>query len=303
MAVRVGFAGTSWWAAQALERLVDVAGLEIGARAEPAGSPRGARPQVRRAARGHGGASARDRARAARERGRRAAAPACERRPGRRRRGLWRARAAGAARRSAVRQPASLRAPAVARRRADRALADGRRARDRRRGDAARRGSSTPGPWPGSSASRWSPTTMPARSTRARSSSGSRCSPRALADAAARPPRDRPAGRRGDLRRQAHRRRPPARPGAAGTRAARPRARALAAHRRAPPARRRAAHDLAHGGARRRALRPGRSQAAETASCSAAPTAGSSCSSCSRRAGAGWRPPTGCAACAGRCPR
>jgi methionyl-tRNA formyltransferase len=30
MAVRVGFAGTNWWAAQALERLVEAPGLEIG---------------------------------------------------------------------------------------------------------------------------------------------------------------------------------------------------------------------------------------------------------------------------------
>ena len=141
VAVRVAFAGTNWWAAQALERLAEAPGLGDRARDQPARPPagRGRKPAAPPVA--AGGRRARPRARAAR------AAPPRRCRCCRRRgveavaRGrLRRARAARAAGCAAVRQPASLGAAALARRGADRARADGRRSRVRRRGDAAGRG-------------------------------------------------------------------------------------------------------------------------------------------------------------------
>ena len=90
--------------------------------------------------------------------------------------------------------------------------------------------------------------------------------------------------------------------GTARARAARPRARALAAHRRAPVPRRARLCDLADIRARARARRRALSSATATRSCSAAATARSSCARCSRRAAAGCPQPTGCAACRGALP-
>ena len=126
MAVRIGFAGTNWWAAEALGRLAEMPGLEIGLVLSQPDRPAG--------------------------RGRKTAAPPSPRQPraldlelaqperaadalpllqergvaGRGGRRLRPARAASAAGRAAVRQSASLGAAALARGRAGRASADGR---------------------------------------------------------------------------------------------------------------------------------------------------------------------------------
>ena len=96
------------------------------------------------------------------------------------------------------------------------------------------------------------------------------------------------AGRRHDVRGEDHRRRPHARPVAARGRARAGRARADAAHRRAGRVGRDAARHPPRP--RGRGPRAGRAARLET------PTARSSCSRSSRRAGGPWTPPRTCAA-------
>ena len=74
VAVRVAFAGTNWWAAEALERLAAAPGLEIARRDQPARPARGPRAQAGAAAGRPRGRGARAPARAARAARRGAAA-------------------------------------------------------------------------------------------------------------------------------------------------------------------------------------------------------------------------------------
>ena len=304
MAVRVGFAGTNAWAAQALERLVAVPGLELALVLSQPDRPAGrgrkaAAPPVALAARELGLELAQpERA------GRGPAAAAAARADGRRGRRLRRARAARAARRAALRQPASLRAPALARRRPDRARADGRRRRERRRGDAARRGARRRARWPRSSASRSGPTTTPGAVYARALELGARAASRA------RSPTRRAGGSR-PCRRSGSRPTPPrSPPPTARSTRRRParelhdRVRALSPHIGARLALDGAPHTIwrtrrARGRARRRAP-----WSATATRCVLGCGDGAlEISSCSRRAGAACRPPTGCAACAARCPR